>query len=238
MRRYLSVIRSTSFLLTAALMLPQAATLFAHDVITTKLTWTREVSRIIMKRCSGCHHEGGPTPMNLMKYEEARPWAVAIREEVLNRRMPPWPAVKGYGEFKNDLSLSAQEIAILADWVEGGAPEGEPEYLPSHMHIENLPKTIIPKGFTVPITGGMSTPQLTALAIRVMSAPEDKQIQIRAVLPDGQVEPLLWLLPGMAKKRKTLVYKQPLKLPAGTRIETSPPKIGFVLTTSTPSPVR
>ena len=197
------LLRSYNLLFLAALMLPQQCTLFAHDVITTKLTWTREVSRILIKRCSGCHHEGGSTPMSLMDYQTARPWAVAIREEVLNRRMPPWPAVKGYGEFKNDISLSAQEISILADWVEGGAPEGEPEYLPSHIHVENLPKTVIPKGPALPVSDGMALPKTTAVAIKIMKAPEDKQLQIRAILPNGQVEPLLWLLPTPSSKRRT-----------------------------------
>ena len=233
-------IRASSLFLVAAIMLPHGVTLYAHDVITTKLTWTREVSRIIVKRCSGCHHEGGTTPMSLMKYEESRPWAVAIREEVLNRRMPPWPAVKGYGDFKNDLSLSAQEIAILADWVEGGAPEGAPEYLPSHSHIENLPKTVIPAGAALAVRDGyVLSKAFNTLAIRVTSAPEDKQLQLRAILPNGQVEPLLWLLPTATAKRRTLVYKQAVKLPPGTRIETSPAKTGaFILTTATPSPAH
>ena len=177
--------------------------------------------------------------MSLMKYDEARPWAVAIREEVLNRRMPPWPAVKGYGDFKGDLSLSAQEISILANWVEGGAPEGEPEYLPSHMHIENLPKTPIPSGFQLAVRNGFVLPKATgAVAIRVSSAPEDRQIKVQALLPDGQVEPLLWLLPTPTKKRRTLVYKQAVKLPAGTRIETSPAVGTFFLTTIAPPPPR
>ena len=75
--------------------------LSAHDVISTKLTWSREVSRIIYKRCASCHHEGG-SAFSLMTYEEARPWAKAIKEEVLERRMPPFGAVKGFGDFRDD----------------------------------------------------------------------------------------------------------------------------------------
>ena len=81
------------------------APLLAHEPITTKLTWTREISRVINKHCAGCHHEGGRA-MALATYEDARPWAKAIRDEVLNRRMPPWDAVKGVGEFRDDPSLS------------------------------------------------------------------------------------------------------------------------------------
>ena len=60
--------------------------------------------------------------MPLITYEEARPWAKAIKEEVLARRMPKWPIVRGYGDFINDHSLSSFEIALMAAWADGGAP--------------------------------------------------------------------------------------------------------------------
>ena len=74
------------WLLAAALL---AAPAFAHDVIGTKLLWTQEISRIVYRHCASCHREGG-TAMSLMTYQDARPWAKAIRDEVLSRRMPPW----------------------------------------------------------------------------------------------------------------------------------------------------
>src|SRR5215204_4019593 len=104
--------------------------LFAHDPVSTKLTWTQEISRIVHKRCVSCHREGRPAPMSLLTYENARPWAKAIKEEVLNRSMPPWGAVKGFGDFRDDPSLTQDEINRIAEWVEGGAPEGDPAYSP------------------------------------------------------------------------------------------------------------
>ena len=62
--------------------------------------------------------------MPLTTYDEARPWARAIREEVLTRRMPKWHAVRGYGDFTNDPSLSPFEIATIVAWADGGAPKG------------------------------------------------------------------------------------------------------------------
>ena len=58
-------------------------------------------------------------------HQEARPWAKAIKEEVLERRMPPWHAVAGYGEFANDPSLAGREIDFITAWVDGGAPKGD-----------------------------------------------------------------------------------------------------------------
>ncbi len=62
--------------------------------------------------------------MSLATYEEARPWARAIKEEILTRRMPKWHAARGYGDFSNDPSLSPFEIALIVAWADGGAPRG------------------------------------------------------------------------------------------------------------------
>jgi hypothetical protein len=69
--------------------------------------------------------------MSLATYEEARPWAKAIKEEILEKRMPPWRAVKGYGEFRNAPPLTQREIDLVVNWVEGGAPKGDDKDLPS-----------------------------------------------------------------------------------------------------------
>jgi len=74
--------------------------LLAHDPITTKITWDAEISRIVNRRCISCHAAG--SSVDLSTYELARPWAKAIRNQVLQRSMPPWGAVKGFGEFRRD----------------------------------------------------------------------------------------------------------------------------------------
>jgi hypothetical protein len=69
-----------------------AAHLAAHDIITTNLTFTRDISRIFDRHCNICHGPSSDIPLST--YEQARPWAVAIKEQVLSRAMPPWGAVK------------------------------------------------------------------------------------------------------------------------------------------------
>jgi hypothetical protein len=108
------------FLLLAALA-PAAA----HPRITSTITWSREISRIVERRCVRCHRPGGEAPMSLLTWPDARPWAKAIKEETLARRMPPWAAVRGYGVFANDPSLSPFEIDLIAAWADGGAPRGD-----------------------------------------------------------------------------------------------------------------
>lgn len=97
----------------------------AHDPITTKVTFNKEIAHILQRSCWGCHAPGnikGDIP--LTTYEEARPWAKAIKEEVLERRMPPYQPVKGYGLFKHDYLLPQRDIELIVSWVEGGAPRG------------------------------------------------------------------------------------------------------------------
>ena len=103
----------------------------AHDPITTKITWSKEISRIALTRCAGCHAPGGAAPMPLTTFEQARPWAKAIRDAVVTRRMPPWPAAPGFGDFQNDPSLSQFEISLVAAWAGGGTPEGNRRDLPA-----------------------------------------------------------------------------------------------------------
>ena len=111
-------------LATLVLLLLAARVGLPHDIITTKLTWNREISRIVYKRCASCHRDGGAA-MSLMTYDDARPWAKDIRDQVVARTMPPWGAVKGVGSFQNDPSLTEVEIQMLVAWVEGGAPKGD-----------------------------------------------------------------------------------------------------------------
>ncbi|HEV2446848.1 MAG TPA: hypothetical protein VGS58_13050, partial [Candidatus Sulfopaludibacter sp.] len=100
-----------------------------HDIITTSITFDRDIVRIINTHCASCHHPGG-TAFSLMTYSDARPWAVAIKEEILRRRMPPWGAIKGFGEFRNDQALTPEEMERIVSWTDGGVPEGEPKDLP------------------------------------------------------------------------------------------------------------
>jgi hypothetical protein len=103
----------------------------AHEPITTKVMFNKEVVRILQQDCLGCHHPSGIAPMSLATYEEARPWAKAIKEELLEKRMPPWPVVKGYGDFLNSPRLAQRDIDLIVNWVEGGAPKGEVGDLPA-----------------------------------------------------------------------------------------------------------
>src|SRR5262245_53558271 len=117
-----------AFLLFAS-SLPRSGS--AHEPITTKVMFNKEVIRILERHCLACHAPGKiKSDIPLTTYEEARPWAKAIKEEVLEKRMSPFQAVKGYGSFIHDYTAPKREVDLLVSWIEGGAPRGEEKDYP------------------------------------------------------------------------------------------------------------
>lgn len=201
------------------LALMAVAGAFAHDPITTKLLWTQEISRIVYKRCASCHRAGGAA-MSLMTYEDARPWAKAIRDEVIARRMPPWGAVKGVGAFRDDPSLSQIEIDMIVNWVEGGAPEGNEIYLPPAPHFSAAAK---PAPAARELTVATTAPTILAApaelaGLRPLRLAPGESLEVTAYPPGGAVEHLIWLRNWRAEWQRTYYFLHPVRLPKGTRI--------------------
>jgi hypothetical protein len=125
-RRNLGILGAA--LATAALMTPRVAA--AAD---TAPTFTKDIAPIFQEKCEACHRPDSIAPMSLVTYEESRPWARSIRSRVEARQMPPWSVDKGVGiqHFKNDRSLSDQQIETIVKWIDAGAPKGDPKDLPA-----------------------------------------------------------------------------------------------------------
>ena len=104
----------------------------ARPAVPAAPTFARDVAPIFQKSCQACHHQGTSAPMSLVSYEEVRPWAKSIRQRVANREMPPWHLDKTVGirHYKNDRSLSDDEIATVVRWADSGAPLGNPADMP------------------------------------------------------------------------------------------------------------
>jgi hypothetical protein len=92
------------------------------------VTFTKDVAPIMQAKCQSCHEPGSIAPMSLRTYEEARPWAKSIKLRVSTRQMPPWHIDRGVGvqKFKNDMSLTDEQINTIVSWVDQGAPQGDP----------------------------------------------------------------------------------------------------------------
>jgi hypothetical protein len=95
---------------------------FAADL--PAVTFHKDVEPILQRNCQGCHRPGQVAPMSFLTYQNARPWAKAMKAAVALRKMPPWFADARYGPYLNDRSLKQNEIDTIAAWADQGAPEG------------------------------------------------------------------------------------------------------------------
>ena len=113
----------------------------SHAQSEDAVTFTRDVAPILQRSCQTCHRPNSIAPMSLITYEDARPWARSIKQRTgLRNRlgvMPPWFIEKNVGiqDFKDDISLSEEEIATLAAWVDAGAPRGNPADMPEPLRF-------------------------------------------------------------------------------------------------------
>lgn len=94
------------------------------------VTYSRQISRILQRRCVECHRPGEIGPFSLTTYEEAVGWAPMMEEVIRQQRMPPWHANPDHGQFANEAQLTDEEKRLVYRWVELGAPEGDRSELP------------------------------------------------------------------------------------------------------------
>jgi mono/diheme cytochrome c family protein len=192
-----------------------------HNFGTNPPSWNREISRLVYDRCASCHRPEG-SAFSLMTYQDAQPRAVAIRDAVMARTMPPWGAVKGFGEFRNDQGLSQEQIELISDWVEGGMVKGNnPRVKPEVPKFDKPPAPVPANGTTV------HGEQKLAQAISVDGlvperVPDTRSMQLVASLPDGRVLPLVWLYEYRNVYQHPFLFRRPLVLPAGTVIRGLP----------------
>ena len=197
----------------------------AHDRITTKVSWDRDVSPIFQARCAGCHASGGRSTIPLTTYQEARPWAASIKEEVLTRRMPKWNAARGYGDFANDPSLSPFEIALVAAWVDGGAPESgdkskaatPPVSTPTASNHKPFapPVHTATRTLTLPCGDHRATGRLLAISPRLEKG---GSVGVAALLPDGRQEIIAWIRNYDPEYPTTYWLRSQLVLSGGSRL--------------------
>jgi hypothetical protein len=96
-------------------------------------TFTKDIAPIFQDKCEACHRPDSIAPMSLKTYAEVRPFVRAIRARVADRQMPPWQIDRNVGiqKFKNDRSLSDEQVATILRWADGGAPQGDLKDMPA-----------------------------------------------------------------------------------------------------------
>ena len=153
------------------------------------VTFTKDVAPVLQKNCQGCHRPGEAAPFSLLTYEQARPWAKAMKEAVRLKKMPPWFADPHYGKFSNDRSLAQKDADTLAAWADAGAPEGDPKDLPPALHFVDgwsIPKPDVvyelPRAYSIPATGTIEYQKV----IVPSGFTEDKWVQFAEARPDDR----------------------------------------------------
>jgi peroxiredoxin len=103
--------------------------------VTTTLTYSREISRILQRHCVECHRDGDIGPFAMDSYDEVVGWGETMVEVMDNGRMPPWHADPEVGHFANARHMPQSDIDAIREWVRGGMPEGDPSELPEPIEI-------------------------------------------------------------------------------------------------------
>ncbi len=155
----------------------------------SSVTFSKDVAPILQKNCQGCHRPGEAAPMSLLTYAEARPWAKAIREAVLLKRMPPWYADPHFGKFSNDRSLAQADIDTLVAWANTGAAEGDASQAPKPLTFVDgwnigKPDLILEmqEDYQVPASGTIKYEYFTIPT----KFTEDKWVQMAEVRPGNR----------------------------------------------------
>jgi len=124
------------------------------------VTFNKDVLPILQKNCQNCHRPGEVAPMSLVTYEDARPWAKAIKAAVVTQKMPPWFMDPKYDSHFSDVRrLSEADVKTLTAWADSGAPEGDAKDKPAPLAFQdgwNLKPDLViemPDVFHVPATG-------------------------------------------------------------------------------------
>src|SRR5437763_10484054 len=113
----------------------------ADETASGPVTFNKDLLPILQKNCQGCHRPGQAAPMSFLTYESTRPWAKAIKQAVVQRKMPPWFADPKVGHFVNDRSLRPADVDTLVKWAEAGAAAGDSKDAP--------PAVSWPEGWTI-----------------------------------------------------------------------------------------
>jgi mono/diheme cytochrome c family protein len=193
----------------------------AHNIGATPVTWNREISRLVYDKCASCHRPGG-TAFSMMTYVDVQPRLVEIKNAVLHRRMPPWGAIKGFGEFRNDQALTQEQIELIVDWIQNDAPRGNNRRaLPKEPSFASpgeppLAPTTAVSGDTI-----LNRP-LVLRGVLPEKVATGQSMRITALLPGGVVEPLVWLYQYDDRYKHPFLFRRELRLPAGTVIKGIP----------------
>jgi hypothetical protein len=161
-----------------AIAMPEQGKRAAH----AKISYSKEIAPMLIDKCVTCHRDGGIAPWQMSSYEMVKGFAPMIREVLRTKRMPPWHADPHYGVFKNDRSMTGEQVKTLVHWIEAGAPQDK-----APDPLKNLKRTwpewengkpdlvVETPSFTVPATGTIEYQN------PIVKNPLGKDVWVRAI---------------------------------------------------------
>jgi len=167
------------------------------------VTFTKDVAPIFQAKCQECHQPNSIAPMSLITYQDARPWARSIKERVSTHQMPPWHIDKTVGvqKFKNDMSLSDEQVDTIVRWVDAGAPMGDPKDMPP-------PKPLVTDNEWKAVRDGFGPPDLVVKSPDYTMAAEHQDVWFRPMSDIPLTEPrwvkLVEIRPTSLKARRII----------------------------------
>jgi hypothetical protein len=189
-------------LLTLGAALAMAVPSLAADTA-KPVTFSKDVAPIFQAKCQECHQPNSIAPMSLITFQDARPWARSIRERVATRQMPPWHIDRSVGvqKFKNDMSLSDDQVDTIVAWVDGGAQQGDPKDLPA-------PKPLVTDNEWKAVRDGLGKPDLVVKSSEYTMAAEHQDVWYRPMSDIPLTEPrwvkMVEIRPSNLKARRII----------------------------------
>ena len=168
------------------------------------VTFSKDVAPILQAKCQECHQPNSIAPMSLITYQDARPWARSIKERVASRQMPPWHIDKTVGvqKFKNDMSLSDDQIDTIVRWVDAGSPQGDPKDLPA-------PIPLVTDNEWKAVRDGFGPPDLVVKSAEYTMPAEHQDVWFRPASGELPISEPKWvklveIRPSSVKARKII----------------------------------
>src|SRR5438309_1678078 len=190
-------------LVSFGVVLGMAAPVLAPSTPAKPMTFSKDVAPIFQAKCQQCHQPNSIAPMSLITYQDARPWARSIKERVAARQMPPWHIDKTVGvqKFKNDMSLTDDQVETIVRWVDGGAVQGDPKDLPPA-------KPLVTDNEWKAVRDGFGPPDLVVKSSEYTMPAEHQDVWYRPASAMNLAEPrwvrLVEIRPSSLKARKII----------------------------------
>jgi hypothetical protein len=165
-----------------------------------EVTYTKQIAPLLQRKCQVCHQPGSIAPMSLLTYDDAKQYLDLIKQRVQAREMPPWHIDKTIGiqQFKNDRSLTADEMSMIVRWIDRGAPMGDPKDLPP------APKPADPNRWQ--LADSLGPPDLVLRSTPYTIAANTQDKWYRPTIETGLTEPrwvrAMEVKPARAESRK------------------------------------